>query len=239
MAKGDVSLGYIKQTAYTGADAIPIGQFTKSGDAVSSPTLAAGDVRISKDGGAFNNVGTLPAGVNADTYEYAQALTGGVGGETDCDEAIISYRDQTVPSAWNPFTVVIRFATNRNSALALSSEIAALNDPSAADVADAVWNEAIAGHLNVGSTGEALDDLCCSLGPGSSLNTYTVQDGSGNPIQGVAVTVTTDVAGTNPIAYGVTDMAGEIDFWLDPGTYYMWSAKSGYTFTNPDTEVVP
>lgn len=226
MAKGDVSLGYIKQTAYTGADAIPIGQFTKSGDAVSSPTLAAGDVRISKDGGAFNNVGTLPAGVSADTYEYAQALTGGVGGETDCDEAIISYRDQTAPSAWNPFTVVIRFATYRNSEMPT-------------ETADAVWDEAIADHLNAGSTGEALDDLCCSLGSGSSLNTYTVLDGSGNPIQGVAVTVTTDVLGTNPIAYGVTDMAGEIDFWLDPGAYYMWSAKSGYTFTNPDTEVVP
>jgi hypothetical protein len=79
----------------------------------------------------------------------------------------------------------------------------------------------------------------CSLGPGSTLNTYTVTDSvSGNPIQGVAVTVTTDVAGTNTIAYGVTDVAGEIDFWLDPGTYYMWSVKSGYTFTNPDTEVV-
>lgn len=226
MAKGDVSLGYIKQAAYTGADAIPIGQFTKSGDAVSSPTLAAGDVRISKDGGAFANVGTLPAGVNADTYEYAQPLTGGVGGETDCDEAVISYRDQTSPSAWNPFTVIIRFATYRNSEMP-------------AEVADAVWDEAIAGHLSAGSTGEALDDLCCTLGSGASTHTYTVTTAGGVPIQGVVVQVSTDLAGTNVIASGTTDAFGQITFYLDSGTYYMWSFKSGYNFTNPDTEVVP
>jgi len=26
--------------------------------------------------------------------------------------------------------------------------------------------------------------------------------------------------------------------YLDPGTYYFWRAKAGWTFTNPDTEVV-
>lgn len=38
------------------------------------------------------------------------------------------------------------------------ADIAALNDPSATDVADAVWDEAIAGHLGAGSTGAALND---------------------------------------------------------------------------------
>ena len=42
------------------------------------------------------------------------------------------------------------------SGLATSSDITALNDPTAAAIADAVWNEAIADHQNVGSTGEAL-----------------------------------------------------------------------------------
>ena len=36
--------------------------------------------------------------------------------------------------------------------------ISALNDPSVAAIADAVWDEAIAGHLAPGSTGEALDN---------------------------------------------------------------------------------
>lgn len=35
--------------------------------------------------------------------------------------------------------------------------IAALNDPTAAAIADAVWDEPIAGHTGAGSTGEALD----------------------------------------------------------------------------------
>ena len=30
-----------------------------------------------------------------------------------------------------------------------------------------------------------------------------------------------------------------IVFYLDPGTYYVWAAKAGYNFTNPDTEIVP
>jgi len=37
------------------------------------------------------------------------------------------------------------------------SDIAGLNDPTAAAIADAVWDEAIAGHLGAGSTGEALN----------------------------------------------------------------------------------
>lgn len=36
--------------------------------------------------------------------------------------------------------------------------IAALNDPTAAAIADAVWDEAIAGHVGAGSTGEALNN---------------------------------------------------------------------------------
>ena len=38
----------------------------------------------------------------------------------------------------------------------LDSGLAALNDPTAAAIADAVWDEAIAGHATSGSTGEAL-----------------------------------------------------------------------------------
>jgi hypothetical protein len=40
------------------------------------------------------------------------------------------------------------------SGLATSAEIAALNDPSAADIADAVWDEPKAGHVAAGSFGE-------------------------------------------------------------------------------------
>ena len=41
----------------------------------------------------------------------------------------------------------------------LDSGLAALNDPTAGDVADAVWDEAIADHQGAGSTGELLQDI--------------------------------------------------------------------------------
>lgn len=44
------------------------------------------------------------------------------------------------------------------TSVATAASIAALNDPTAAAIADAVWDEAIAGHAGAGSTGEALSD---------------------------------------------------------------------------------
>ena len=75
--------------------------------------------------------------------------------------------------------------------------------------------------------------------------TYTVTDaGTGLPIQGVHIEITTDVAGTNVIWCGETDTFGvarddngELPR-LDPGTYQFWRNKPGYIFTNPDAEVV-
>jgi hypothetical protein len=157
----------------------------------------------------------------------------------------------------------------------------ALNDAaagavSAADIADAVWDESLGAHLSVGSTGDALNDAGGSaadpwdtalpgaytsgkagwiLGtrldaqvssisgnsPGAGANewTYTLTEtGSGDPIADADVWVTTDAPGTNVVASGRTDQTGEITFYLDSGTVYVWRQKSGYNFTNPDTEVV-
>jgi hypothetical protein len=76
--------------------------------------------------------------------------------------------------------------------------------------------------------------------------TYTVTDSvTTQPIQGVLVSISTDIAGVDVVFSGTTDAFGvlrdatsnELPF-LDPGTYYFWSRKAGYVFTNPDTEVV-
>lgn len=45
------------------------------------------------------------------------------------------------------------------SAVATSAEISALNDPSAADIADAVWDESLSQHNTGGTTGKALKQL--------------------------------------------------------------------------------
>jgi len=76
-------------------------------------------------------------------------------------------------------------------------------------------------------------------GAGANAWTYNLVDSGGSPVANADVWVTTDLAGTNTIASGVTDGSGNVIFYLDSGTYYVWCAKSGYSFSNPDTEVVP
>ena len=76
--------------------------------------------------------------------------------------------------------------------------------------------------------------------------TYTVTDsGTGLPIDGVHVWVTTDAGGANVIwcgytdAFGVArDAAGNVPL-LDAGTYYFWKQRVAYVDDqNPDVEVV-
>ena len=90
-------------------------------------------------------------------------------------------------------------------------------------------------HIPVG------EDIIAELGQagaGSIASTYTVVDGDEDPIDGVSVWVSTDLAGDNVVASGTSNVSGEVVFYLDAGTYYIWSQKAGYDFTNPDTEVV-
>jgi len=77
------------------------------------------------------------------------------------------------------------------------------------------------------------------LGAGAIEWPYIVTDAdTGALIDGAEVWVTSDSAGTNTIASGVTDSVGSVTFYLDAGTYYFWTQRAGYNFTNPDTEVV-
>lgn len=96
-----------------------------------------------------------------------------------------------------------------------------------------------------GAVQQNLEYVVQQRNPGALAFTYTVTNiSTGVVIEGVEVWITTDLAGNNVIWNGHTDAAGVTRDddgnlpWLDPATYYFWSQKSGYTFTNPDTEVV-
>ena len=81
-------------------------------------------------------------------------------------------------------------------------------------------------------------DSITTIGSGAITHTYTVTDGV-NPIENVDVWVTTDIENTIVVAgTSKTDVSGEVTFYLDAGTYYFWSQKSGFSFPNPDTEVI-
>jgi hypothetical protein len=76
-------------------------------------------------------------------------------------------------------------------------------------------------------------------GSGAITWTYTVTDSStGLPLDGVEVWITTDIAGLNVIASGVTNSFGIVTFYLDAGTVQVWRKKAGYDFINPDQEVI-
>jgi hypothetical protein len=75
--------------------------------------------------------------------------------------------------------------------------------------------------------------------------TYTVTNANnGLPLQGVMVWITTDVGGVNVIWTGVTDVFGVArDNYnriprLQAGTYQFFRLKPGFTFTDPDEEIV-
>lgn len=111
---------------------------------------------------------------------------------------------------------------------------------SAADIADAVWDELQSGHTNAGSFGKYLDAMISgvggAVGSGALSCTWTQKDDEENPMDNVQVWITTDEAGINIIAGTlITDANGEVTFMLDEGTYYVWRERAGYNFTNPQT----
>lgn len=72
------------------------------------------------------------------------------------------------------------------------------------------------------------------LGPGASL--VTLQFGTAGKNASVWLTFASDP--TTVVASGTTDSSGNINFYIDADTYYVYFQKAGYNFTNPYTLVV-
>lgn len=88
---------------------------------------------------------------------------------------------------------------------------------------------------------QAIGDKVHTQGTGAITWTYTLTStvAPNDPIADADVWVTTDEAGTNVIASGRTNASGVVTFFLDAGTVYVFSQKSGVDFDNPDEETVP
>jgi hypothetical protein len=88
---------------------------------------------------------------------------------------------------------------------------------------------------------ETLSDQMDAVGGGAGAITFVytlTATGTGLPIADADVWVTSDLAGLNILGSGRTTQNGKVTFYLDAGTVYVWRQKSGWNFTNPDTEVV-
>lgn len=70
----------------------------------SSPTIAAGDFQVSKDGGAFANLTTLPSVAPAATEMVQIDLSST---EMNADVVVIRCKDQTSPPEWSPLILTI------------------------------------------------------------------------------------------------------------------------------------
>ena len=321
---------YLKQSTAT---TLILGPFVDESDAKTAETgltLSQADVRLSKNGGAFaqksdsgtcshlenghyacglnatdtNTLGRLrvavheagalpvwldlevvPANVwdslfGADRLQvHADEITAGLitaaaiaGGAIDADAVAADVVAEIADAVWDEALGSHLAAGSAGDTLS----DAAAGSASPAAIADAVWDEALGDHLAAGSAGDALNDAGGaaadpwattlpggyssntagwllgtrldarissvsgnSPGAGAAEFTYTLtEEGTGNPIADADVWATSDANGGNILASGRTDQNGQIAFYLDPGTVYLWRQKSGWNFVNPDVETV-
>ncbi len=76
-------------------------------------------------------------------------------------------------------------------------------------------------------------------GAGAITWVYTLTSTSGGvPIADADVWVSSDAAGVVVLASGRTDQNGQVTFYLDAGTVYVFRQKTGVNFNNPQTQVV-
>lgn len=94
-----------------------------------NPTLAAGDVKISKDNGAFVNVTTLPTVAPAAERVVKIDLSAA---EMDADRVTVQFIDQTVPSEWQD--TMIHLQTIADLATVVAAAVAPVVNAEVLDV---------------------------------------------------------------------------------------------------------
>lgn len=89
-----------------------------------------------------------------------------------------------------------------------------------------------------GGNGFSTSNLAAKSGFGSETVTITTELSGGTPIDSVLVRAT-DATFAQLFAEDITDVNGQVTFSLDPGTYTIHTARTGYTFAGqPFTLVV-
>lgn len=262
---------FLKQSTST---TIILGPFVDSTDGVTAETgltISQSDVRLSKNAGTYAQKNDTGSCTHMENGNYSCALN-----TTDTNtlgRLRVSVAESGALPVWVDFLVLP--ANVYDSLLSTDKLQVHAVEIDNGLIADAVWDEALSGHLTAGSTGEALNDsggaasdpwntalpgsytagkagyilgtnldqkislINQSPGAGAITFTYTLTNSNGGAaISGADVWATSDAAGNTVVASGTTDGAGQVTFYLDAGTYYIWRQKAGWNFTNPDTETV-
>lgn len=82
----------------------PLASMSTAGSFQSNPTIAAGDFKVSKDGGALANLNTLPAVTPAGSVMVKFTLSAT---EMTADNVTVVGIDQTSPKEWADFALNI------------------------------------------------------------------------------------------------------------------------------------
>ena len=152
-----------------------------------TPTLAAGDVKISKDNGAIANPGTLPVEDPASSGIVKIVLTAT---EMNADEVVINFVDAS-GDEWHSQTIVLH-------TVAAAKQFDDM--PSAIDNADATLIRGVSNTEGTADTTSLTALILATLESSVSGTTWTIRKTGGTTF--VAKTVTVDAA-ADPII-GVT-----------------------------------
>lgn len=87
---------------------VSLEDYAHPGDFKSNPTLAAGDVKVSKDGGALANLNTLPSVSPASSVLVTLLLSAT---EMTADMVSVVFIDQTSPKEWSDLVISIPTST--------------------------------------------------------------------------------------------------------------------------------
>lgn len=141
---------YGEEAVLTGFKLITAATF----DFQANPTLASGDVKLSKDGGALTNLATLPDAFPASSVDVRVQLSAA---ETTCRIGSINFIDQTGSEEWKSMS--FQFFTfghpSAYFAFDFSMPTVALSAPGLVMVENAVWESLKSTHTTDGTFGES------------------------------------------------------------------------------------
>lgn len=169
---------------------------------VGSVTGAVGSVTGNVGGNVAGSVGSVTGAVGSVTGNVGGNVAGSVGsvtGLTASDVAAIKGVTEKLDDTLEDDGGTYRFTAN-----ALEEAPTGGSAPSAADIADAVWDEAISGHLTSGSTGAALNAAGSAGDPWSTPLPGAYGAGTAGYIVGTNV----DAAISSRSTYAGADTAG-------------------------------
>lgn len=196
----------------------------KAGSAnyISNPTLAVGDVKISKDDAAFVNLATLPTVTPSGDISVKITLSAS---ELTCQRAVIRFVDQSATKEWEPRTVIIEIygAASAQHAFDLDTAIQDVNliqisgDSNAANNLESQYDETGLSGDTFPSTQSQLSGLA---NVGSAINRPAVSYNLTTGTQSAnTYTATEALDGTN---HEHTDDASALDL------YYEFNIGAGF-----------